>query len=106
MTIPGLALLVALAFAPSFGNAPERRQTPAMPVAYRNVLTSLGRSGDFKDNVLKVNLGRSDLKVTINGRAMPTPIGFGGWVAFTPGDQGNAGTLPHEKLGGSAAHSA
>jgi hypothetical protein len=54
-----------------------------VPAPYQAVLTSLGRSGDFKDNVLKVNLGRSDLKVTINGRAVPTPLGFGGWVAFT-----------------------
>jgi len=59
---------------------------PVMPAPYQSVLTTLGRSGDFKDNVLKVNLGRSDLKVTINGRAVPTPLGFGGWVAFTAGD--------------------
>ncbi|TAK18822.1 MAG: DUF1259 domain-containing protein [Acidobacteria bacterium] len=57
-----------------------------MPAPYQAALTTLGRSGDFKDNVLKVNLGRSDLKVTINGRPVPTPLGFGGWVAFTSGN--------------------
>lgn len=82
MTIPGLAVLISLALSP--GLAAE--QAPPVPAPYQAVLTALGRSGDFKDNVLKVNLGRSDLKVTINGRAMPTPIGFGGWIAFTPGD--------------------
>jgi hypothetical protein len=52
------------------------------------VLTSLGRTGDFKDGVLKVNIPRSDLKVTIGQRSAPTPFGFGGWVAFTKGADG------------------
>lgn len=81
MMIPGLAILLSAAVL-------SQPAPPAIPVPYQAVLTSLGRSGDFKDNVLKVNLGRSDLKVTINGRAVPTPLGFGGWVAFTAGDQG------------------
>jgi hypothetical protein len=85
MTIPGLAVFVALAVF-SEPSLPPQPAPPAIPAPYQAVLTSLGRSGDFKDNVLKVNLGRSDLKVTINGRAVPTPLGFGGWVAFTAGD--------------------
>jgi hypothetical protein len=52
------------------------------------VLTALGRTGDFKDGVLKVNIPRSDLKVTIGHRAAPTPFGFGGWVALTKGTDG------------------
>jgi len=59
-----------------------------MPDAYKAVLTSLGKSGDFKDNVLKVNIPRGDLKVTIKGRAIPTPFGFGGWVGMTAGSEG------------------
>jgi hypothetical protein len=59
-----------------------------MPKDYQEVLTLLGRSGDYKANVLKVNVPRSDLHVTIAGVATPTPFGFGGWVAFTKGDQG------------------
>ena len=46
-------------------------------------LKSLDRKGDFKDGVLKVNIPRSDLKMTIAEVATPTPFGFGGWVAFT-----------------------
>lgn len=61
-----------------------------MPAAYQGVLSALGRAGDFKDGVLKVNLGRSDLKVIINGRAVPTALGFGGWIAMTPGDMGES----------------
>src|SRR5882672_360670 len=67
-------------------------QTPApapqMPAEYAAVLQSLGRQGDFKDNVLKVNIPRNDLKVTVDGVATPTPFGFGGWFALTKGDQG------------------
>ena len=59
-----------------------------MPADYQGVLTTLGRSGDFKDGVLKVNIPRNDIKVTIGQRAAPTPFGFGGWVAFTKGSDG------------------
>jgi hypothetical protein len=59
-----------------------------MPSDYRAVLDTLGRQGDFKANVLKVNIPRSDLKVTIQGTPVPTPLGFGGWVALTKGEYG------------------
>jgi hypothetical protein len=57
-----------------------------MPADYQAVLSALGKAGDFKDGVLKVNIPRSDLKVTIDKRSAPTPFGFGGWVALTKGD--------------------
>jgi hypothetical protein len=60
-----------------------------VPPQYRQVLTTLGRQGDFKDNVLRVNIPRNDLKVTVAGVATPTPFGFGGWVAMTKGDGGH-----------------
>ena len=60
----------------------------AVPAEYDGVLKSLGKKGDFKDNVLKVNIPRNDLKVTIDGIATPTPFGFGGWLAMTKGDGG------------------
>jgi len=59
-----------------------------VPADYDGVLKSLGKQGDFKDNVLKVNIPRNDLKVTIDGIATPTPFGFGGWLAMTKGDGG------------------
>jgi len=59
-----------------------------MPDDYKGVLTALGKNGDFKDGVLKVNIPRGDLIVTINGRPAPTPFGFGGWVALTKGTDG------------------
>jgi hypothetical protein len=59
-----------------------------MPADYDQVLKTLGKQGDFKDSVLKVNIPRNDLKVTIDGIATPTPFGFGGWLAMTKGTGG------------------
>src|SRR4051794_1139581 len=66
--------------------------TPALaqdvPADYAGVLKTLNRQGDYKDNVLKVNIPRSDLKVVVDGVATPTPFGFGGWIAMTKGTGG------------------
>ena len=59
-----------------------------MPAEYDQAMKTLGKQGDFKDNVLKINIPRNDLKVTIDGIATPTPFGFGGWLAITKGDGG------------------
>ena len=59
-----------------------------VPSDYAAVLKALGRQGDFKDNVLKVNIPRNDLKVSVEGVATPTPFGFGGWVAMEKGTGG------------------
>src|SRR6266436_5225645 len=59
-----------------------------MPPDYDQALKTLGKQGDFKDNVLKINIPRNDLKVNIDGIATPTPFGFGGWLAMTKGDGG------------------
>jgi hypothetical protein len=59
-----------------------------MPADYKAVLDTLGKTGDFKDGVLKVNIPRSDLKVVVDGIATPTPFGFGGWIAMTKGTGG------------------
>ena len=60
-----------------------------MPGDYQAVLKELNRPGDYKGNVLKVNVPRNDLHVFIAGVPTPTPFGFGGWVALTKGDDGN-----------------
>src|SRR5829696_10504500 len=65
---------------------PAGARAQDLPAEYQAVLTSLNKKGDFKDGVLKVNIPRSDLAVKIGGRTAPTPFGFGGWVALTPGD--------------------
>ena len=65
--------------------APAQASAQEVPAEYKGVLTTLGKTGDFKDGVLKVNIPRNDLKVTIDKRSAPTPFGFGGWVALTKG---------------------
>src|SRR5713101_1109693 len=60
-----------------------------MPADYDSVLKTLGKQGDFKGGVLKINIPRNDLKVAIDGIATPTPFGFGGWLAMTKGTGGN-----------------
>src|SRR5215217_5182419 len=56
-----------------------------VPAEYQQVLTTLGKPGDYKANVLKVNITRNDLNVTVATVKTPTPFGFGGWVAMTKG---------------------
>lgn len=60
-----------------------------MPAEYAAVLKTLARQGDYKEGVLKVNMPRNDVNVSVDGVATPTPFGFGGWIALTKGDHGD-----------------
>jgi hypothetical protein len=71
-------------FSPAWGAA----NAPEMPAEYQKVLDTLGKKGDYKDHVLKINIPRSDLNVSVDGVATPTAFGFGGWLAMTKGDRG------------------
>ena len=84
---PSLVRCATLVFAffASFGSAVSAQDIPG---EYQQVLTTLGKQGDYKANVLKVNIPRNDLSVTIAGVKTPTPFGFGGWVALTKGTGG------------------
>jgi hypothetical protein len=62
--------------------SPNAQEVPAQ---YKEVLTLLGKQGDFKDSVLKVNIPRNDVAVTVARVPTPTPFGFGGWIAMTKG---------------------
>jgi Domain of Unknown Function (DUF1259) len=75
--IIGVVLLSTTTIAPAWAQD--------VPAPYKEVLTFLGKSGDFKDNVLKVNIPRNDVTVTVASVATPTPFGFGGWIAMTKG---------------------
>src|SRR5689334_12603308 len=81
----GTLVLVASAAIVAQQGAP---QAPAMPAEYATMMKTLNRMGDFKDNVLKINIPRNDLKISVDGVATPTPFGFGGWIALTKGDHG------------------
>src|SRR5882672_9393213 len=75
-------LTVSAALSLSFASVARAQDIPA---EYQQVLTALGKQGDYKANVLKVNIPRSDLSVTVANVKTPTPFGFGGWVAMTKG---------------------
>jgi hypothetical protein len=59
-----------------------------VPSDYQQVMKIVGKQGDYKANVLKVNIPRNDLHMQIAGFSVPTPFGFGGWFAMTKGDGG------------------
>jgi hypothetical protein len=59
-----------------------------MPADYAAVLKTLGKTGDFRGGVLRVNIPRDDLTVSVAGVLVPLQLGFGGWLAMTKGDQG------------------
>jgi hypothetical protein len=63
--------------------------TQEVPTDYQEVLKLLDRKGDFKAGVLKVNIPRNDLKMTIQGVPTPTPFGFGGWISLTKASDGS-----------------
>jgi hypothetical protein len=83
MRFLGFASIVTLLFA---GTAPLLAQD--VPAEYQDVLKALGKQGDYKANVLKVNIPRNDLSVTVANVKTPTPFGFGGWIAMTKGAGG------------------
>jgi hypothetical protein len=76
---------VCAALSLSFASVARAQDIPA---EYQQVLTALGKQGDYKANVLKVNIPRNDLSVTVANVKTPTPFGFGGWVAMTKGTGG------------------
>jgi hypothetical protein len=69
-------------------SGPQVARAQEMPATYKQVLDTLGKTGDFKDNVLKVNIPRNDVAVTVANVKTPTPFGFGGWIAMTKGTGG------------------
>jgi hypothetical protein len=81
-----VTVAAAVAIVAVIGSTAAAQETPA---DYQQVLTALGKTGDYKDNVLKVNLPRNDVKVTVAGVETPTPFGFGGWVALTKSSDGS-----------------
>jgi hypothetical protein len=52
---------------------------------------STGAKGVYTEaeDTYKVTFPRTDIKVTVEGRAMPTFLGFSSWAAFTPGGHGD-----------------
>jgi hypothetical protein len=71
-------LTVCAALSLSFASAAQAQDIPA---EYQQVLIALGQQGDYKANVLKVNIPRNDISVTVANVKTPTPFGFGSFKA-------------------------
>ena len=67
---------------------PQISAVQDVPTDYQQVMKIVGKQGDYKANVLKVNIPRNDLHMQIAGYSVPTPFGFGGWFAMTKADGG------------------
>jgi hypothetical protein len=81
--------LVGLLFALAAFGSGVSADAQTVPDDYQQVLKITGKSGDYKANVLKVNIPRNDIHVSIDNLSVPTPFGFGGWFAMTKGDSGD-----------------
>jgi hypothetical protein len=83
-----IVLMLSIALGVS-GILAEGARAQEIPGDYQEVLKSLDRKGDFKAGVLKVNIPRNDLKMTIEEFPTPTPFGFGGCLALTKAEDGS-----------------
>src|SRR5438445_7880917 len=83
-----IAIMFSFAFS-VLGTISTHVTAQDIPADYQEVLKSLDRKGDYKAGVLKVNIPRNDLKITVQGFSTPTPFGFGGWVALTKAENGS-----------------
>jgi Domain of Unknown Function (DUF1259) len=81
-------LAIKVGFILSVGVIATLGYSQETPSDYQEVLKIVGKTGDYKSNVLKVNIPRNDLQIKVAGYSLPTPFGFGGWFAMTKGDGG------------------
>jgi hypothetical protein len=84
----GTKLMMNICLIFSFAIVTTLGYSQETPTDYQEVLKIVGKTGDYKSNVLKVNIPRNDLHVKVAGYSLPTPFGFGGWFAMTKGDGG------------------
>src|SRR5690349_19897024 len=82
-------VILMLVSAISTATLTQRSAAQEVPSDDRQVLKIVGKQGDYKANVLKVNIPRNDLRMKIAGYSVPTPFGFGGWFAMTKGEGGD-----------------
>jgi hypothetical protein len=84
------AAVVGVSGAVGFKGSREARaqvlpaKTPAMtPEGMAALDAALGKKGKYieDEGVYTTGLPRTDLKVSVKGEAVPTPLGFGGWVS-------------------------
>ena len=76
--------------------AAEAAKTPPLTADEMTAIaTALGKKGKYVDAeaTYTIALPRADLKVTVQGQSVPTPLGFGGWVSVKRTMDGKSAVL-------------
>lgn len=76
-------IVCAIATAFTLGNAANAQQP-----RWKDIDTTLGRRGTVTGEVHRYAFPRSDLHVTLDGVAIKPALALGGWVSFTPTNDG------------------
>ncbi|MEQ1716232.1 MAG: DUF1259 domain-containing protein, partial [Hyphomicrobium sp.] len=73
----------------AFSIGPVMAQTaPAMDTAKIELMSGLKGTFIAEENVFKIGKPRTDVKIQVDGWAMPPFMGLGSWAAFTPAHGG------------------
>jgi hypothetical protein len=65
-----------------------KAQPEKAPLEYEAVVRVFGGKVDYKDKVLRIPVSQKVRRWVVDGVPVPPSLGFGGWLAFTPGDKG------------------
>jgi hypothetical protein len=71
-------------------HAPAQSAAPAKPKASldaKQIEAATGGTPEISEQVVKVSFPRADVKVDVDGWAMPPFMGLTSWAAFTPGEK-------------------
>jgi Domain of Unknown Function (DUF1259) len=79
-----VALCIALAFATPTAFAQAKASAKKLDTARIEQITGMKGTYNEKENVFKVTIPRTDVKVSVDGWSMPPFMGLGPWAAFTP----------------------
>ncbi len=91
----GAAVVTLDALLPAEAAAPRKKTPSLTPEEMTAVDAALGKKGKYveAEATYTVPLPRADLKVTVQGRPVPTPLGFGGWVSIKRTRDGKSAVL-------------
>jgi hypothetical protein len=60
----------------------------AVPAPYQQMERILGRNGDFKDNVFRIEMPRNDIAFSLEDKRVPASFGLTGSISVTRGTRG------------------
>jgi hypothetical protein len=66
----------------------SKAQPEKAPPEYEAVVRVFGGAVDYRDRVLRISVPQKVRRWVVDGVTVPPSLGFGGWLAFTPGEKG------------------